>query len=113
MAKQYKSDALAAAHETALGLKEAGVMVTRTMKAFDEMCLTAVEEMAPEESGRSGYGRMRASGVRPLRQCDDRLGEPVGAWREAAPRCFAEAPDVGREEGSRGGRLTDSVAHIV
>ena len=48
MAKQYKSDALAAVHETALGLKEAGVMATQTMKVFDEMCLTPVEEMAPE-----------------------------------------------------------------
>ena len=48
MAKQYKSDALAAAHETALDLTDAGVMVTRTMKVFDEMCLTPVEEMAPE-----------------------------------------------------------------
>ena len=48
MAKRYKSDALAAAHETALDLTDAGVMVTRTMKVFDEMCLTPVEEMAPE-----------------------------------------------------------------
>ena len=30
MAKQYKSDALAATHETALGLAEAGVMAKRT-----------------------------------------------------------------------------------
>ena len=37
MAKQYKSDALAAAHETALGLTEAGVMAKRTMRVFDEM----------------------------------------------------------------------------
>ena len=49
MAKQYKSDALAAAHETALGLAEAGVMAKRTMRAFDEMCLTPVEDMTPEE----------------------------------------------------------------
>ena len=49
MAKQYKSDALAAAHETALGLTEAGVMAKRTMRAFDEMCLTPVEDMTPEE----------------------------------------------------------------
>ena len=48
MTKQYKSDALAAAHETALGLTEAGVMAKRTMKVFDEMCLTPVEDMAPE-----------------------------------------------------------------
>ena len=49
MAKQYKSDALAAVHETALGLTEAGVMAKRTMRAFDEMCLTPVEDMTPEE----------------------------------------------------------------
>ena len=40
MSKQYKSDALEAVHETALGLHEAGVMDKTTMKTFDEMCLT-------------------------------------------------------------------------
>ena len=48
MIKQYKTGALAAAHEMALGLAEAGVMAKRTMKVFDESCLTPVEEMAPE-----------------------------------------------------------------
>ena len=48
MTKQYKSDALAAAHETALGLTEAGVVAKRTMKVFDEMCLTPVKDIAPE-----------------------------------------------------------------
>lgn len=45
MSKQYRSEALAAVHETALGLAEAGVMDKRTMKAFDEMCLTPIEEL--------------------------------------------------------------------
>ena len=49
MAKQYKSDAPTAVHETALGLADAGVMAKRTMRAFDEMCLTPVEAMTPEE----------------------------------------------------------------
>ena len=49
MAKQYKSEALAAVHEAALGLSEAGVMSKRTMKEFDRMCLTPVEDLAPEE----------------------------------------------------------------
>ena len=31
------------------GLTDAGVMAKRTMKAFDEMCLTPVEEMTPEK----------------------------------------------------------------
>jgi putative transcriptional regulator len=48
MTEQYKSDALAAAHETALGLTEAGAMAKQTMRLFDEMCLTPVEDMAPE-----------------------------------------------------------------
>ena len=49
MAKQYKSEALAAAHEAATGLAEAGLMLKRTMRAFDEMCLTPVQQMSPED----------------------------------------------------------------
>ena len=49
MTKQYRSEALAAAHEAALGLHEAGVMSKRTMRKFDEMCLTPVREMTPED----------------------------------------------------------------
>ncbi|MCE2482081.1 MAG: transcriptional regulator [Alphaproteobacteria bacterium] len=48
MSKQYRNEALAAAHEAALGLAEAGVMSKRTMRKFDEMCLTPVEGMTPE-----------------------------------------------------------------
>ena len=52
MAKQYKSEALAAVHETAQGLADAGVMVKRTMRTmrpFDEMCLTPADDMPPEK----------------------------------------------------------------
>src|SRR5665647_3266838 len=49
MGKRYRSDALAAVHETALGLTEAGVMDKRTMKAFDEMCLTPVKELTAKQ----------------------------------------------------------------
>ena len=48
MGKRYKSGALAAVHETALGLAEAGVTGKRTMRAFDGMCLTPVEGPTPE-----------------------------------------------------------------
>jgi putative transcriptional regulator len=47
MGKKYRSDALAAVHETVLGLTEAGVMDHRTMKTFDQMCLTPVEALTP------------------------------------------------------------------
>ena len=49
MTKQYRSEVLASVHETALGMTEAGVMTKKTMKVFDEMCLTPVEEMTPED----------------------------------------------------------------
>ena len=49
MGKKYRSDALAAVHETAFGLTEAGVMDKRTMKVFDEMCLTPVEELTAKQ----------------------------------------------------------------
>ena len=49
MIKQYKSEALAAAHEAAAGLSEAGLMSKQTMRAFDEMCLTPVAEMTPAD----------------------------------------------------------------
>jgi len=47
--KQFKSDALASVHETVLGLEEAGVIAEQTMRAFDETCLTPVEDLTPEE----------------------------------------------------------------
>ena len=49
MEKQYKSEALAAVHEAAAGLAEAGAMPMTTMREFDEMCLTPVAMMTPTE----------------------------------------------------------------
>lgn len=49
MPTQYKSDGLAAVHETATGLADAGVMAKQTMKAFDDMCLTPVEELTADQ----------------------------------------------------------------
>ena len=45
MSKTYRSDLLAAVHETAEDLHEAGVMEKRTLRRFDQMCLTPVEPM--------------------------------------------------------------------
>jgi putative transcriptional regulator len=49
MTKRYRSGPVAAIHETASGLREAGVIDRRTMKAFDAMCLTPVKEMSAEQ----------------------------------------------------------------
>ncbi len=49
MVRVYKSEALAAVHETVQDMVDAGVVSKQTMREFDEMCLTIVDEMSPEE----------------------------------------------------------------
>ncbi len=49
MTKRYKSDPMAAVHETAQGLHEAGVLDKRTMKEFDALCLTPVVDLTPDQ----------------------------------------------------------------
>lgn len=44
--RHYRSGALAAIHETARGLHDAGVMGRQTMRAFDAMCLTPVKALS-------------------------------------------------------------------
>ena len=59
--KHYKSDALAAVHETALGLAEAGVMPKRTIKVFDDLCLTPHRRVVTaNESAQFEFAKMRA-----------------------------------------------------
>lgn len=49
MARKYRSDVTAAIHETAAGLQKAGALSKRTMKAFDELCLTPVQSLSPRK----------------------------------------------------------------
>jgi putative transcriptional regulator len=42
MTKNYRNSMMASIHETAEDLYEAGLMEKRTMKEFDELCLTPV-----------------------------------------------------------------------
>ena len=49
MRKQYRSPLMASIHETAEVLHVAGVMDKRTMRDFDEMCLTPVQPLKPTE----------------------------------------------------------------
>lgn len=49
MAKQYRSKAMAAIHETATDLHDAGLIDRRSMKSFDTLCLTPVRELTPAE----------------------------------------------------------------
>lgn len=47
MAKNYRSKAMAAIHETAADLYSVGGMDRKTMRRFDALCLTPVRTMTP------------------------------------------------------------------
>lgn len=47
MAKAYKSEALAALHESMADLHKIGMLDTKTMREFDQTCLTKVLELSP------------------------------------------------------------------
>ena len=49
MAKQYRSETMAAIHETAEGLHSIGLMDKQTMRKFDEACLTPVRPLTAAE----------------------------------------------------------------
>lgn len=49
MGKQYRSNIMASIHETAEDLYEAGLMEKRTMREFDELCLTPISPLKPEQ----------------------------------------------------------------
>lgn len=49
MNKKYRNKASAAIHETMSDLYKIGMVDKRTMRHFDESCLTAIKEMTPDE----------------------------------------------------------------
>jgi putative transcriptional regulator len=50
MSKKYRSDALAAIHETMEDLHDGGVIDNQTMRRFDAACLTPILPLKPEET---------------------------------------------------------------
>jgi len=106
MTKQYESEVLASVHEAALGLAEAGLMSKRTMRRFDEMCLTPVREMMPEDI-RALRLRERASQAVFALHLNVTTGL-VSQWErggEASAGSFAETADAGGQERPRRSRL--------
>jgi putative transcriptional regulator len=49
MSKQYRSNIMAAVHETAEDLYDAGLMDKCSMREFDALCLTPIRPLIPEE----------------------------------------------------------------
>jgi putative transcriptional regulator len=49
MTKKYRSDAMAAIHETMEALHKVGAIEKQTMRRFDEACLTPVQPLTPKQ----------------------------------------------------------------
>ena len=49
MSKKYRSEAMAAIHETMAALHDTGAIDKQTMRHFDDACLTPVRPLTPEE----------------------------------------------------------------
>ncbi len=49
MRKNYRSDAMAAVHETMEALHKVGAIDKRTMRRFDDACLTPVRPLSPKQ----------------------------------------------------------------
>ena len=49
MSKNYRSDAMAAIHETMEALHDSGAIDKQTMRRFDDACLTPIRPLKPKE----------------------------------------------------------------
>lgn len=49
MSKKYRSDAMAAIHETMEAVHDVGAVDKQTMRCFDSACLTPIRPLKPKE----------------------------------------------------------------
>jgi putative transcriptional regulator len=49
MSKKYRSDAMAAIHETMGALRDVGAIGKQTMRRFENACLTPIRPLKPKE----------------------------------------------------------------
>jgi putative transcriptional regulator len=84
MSKTYRSDALAAIHETASDPHDAGVMDKRTLHGFDELCLTPARPMTAADI-RVLRAREHASQAVFARYLDVTTG-PISQWERGEKR---------------------------
>jgi hypothetical protein len=82
---------MASVHETAEGLHAAGVMDKRTMREFDDRCLTPVRLLRPKQIRALRLaGRRQPGSLCPPSQRDNGLGQPVGTRRKVPTRGLAK-----------------------
>jgi len=49
MSKKYRSEAMAAIHETMQALHDVGAIDKKTMRGFNDACLTPIRPLKPKE----------------------------------------------------------------
>jgi putative transcriptional regulator len=81
MAKTYKSEALAALHESMSDLHQAGAIDNKTMREFDSACLTPVIELSP-----AAIRRIRAKAAVSQAVFAAHLNEPTGFVLDSAAK---------------------------
>ena len=103
--RKYKSKIAAAVHEPLLDARDAGVIDKRTMRQFDESCLTPAELLSAREIVRPRNSAIaQARGRKPERlcsppQCGSQARRRMGAWPEEAVGPFPQA--AGARQGER------------
>lgn len=72
----YRSEASEAIHETVSGFREAGLISESEMRAFDEMCLKPVEELASKEDSGDDrdFDEKRLATLQELSELSEELG---------------------------------------
>ena len=71
MSRRYRSDAMAAIHETMEALHRGGAVDKQTMRPFGETCLTPVQSLTPKQiKTLRGAGARQPDGLCKLPQRD-------------------------------------------
>jgi len=96
MSKTYCRDALAAIHETASDLHDAGAMDKRTLREFDELCLTPVRQLTAADIRALRAREHVSQAVFAPSERHHRPDQPMGTRREAPGRRGAQALELGR-----------------
>ena len=78
MAKPYRSEALAAIHETMEALRDIGAVDKQTMREFDEACLTQCKFSPRRRSKRYACASMSPSRCLPVTSMFPKTLSPTG-----------------------------------
>lgn len=98
MSQKYKSDAMAAIHETMEALYDVGIIDKQTMRGFDDACRTPIRPLKPKEIRairEKEHVSQTVFANSPQRH--QQLGEQMGARRKTPLRRLPQTPVPSRK----------------